>query len=117
VFRDLKCSVGKLIPALVRKDLSTRRGTSFLKNRQVDVRVHTAELADSCRYLVGSMPRVLETNAGIASFLHTAEHFGLGLDFDRRLPGLLERVTLDEVNETAATFLTPDRAAISVAGP
>ena len=50
-------------------------------------------------------------------FIHNAEYFGLGLDFDRRLPGLLERVTLDEVNETAATFLTPDRAAISVAGP
>ena len=79
--------------------------------------VTAAELADSCRYLVGSMPRVLETNAGIASFLHDAEYFGLGLDFDRRLPGLLERVTLDEVNETAATFLTPDRAAIAVAGP
>ena len=64
--------------------------------------VTASELADSCRYLVGSMPRVLETNAGIASFLHNAEYFGLGLD---------------EVNETAATFLTPDRAAISVAGP
>jgi zinc protease len=79
--------------------------------------VTAAELADSCRYLVGSMPRVLETNSGIASFLHNAEYFGLGLDFDRRLPGLLEHVTLDEVNEVAATFLTPDRAAISVAGP
>jgi zinc protease len=81
------------------------------------VGVTATELADSCRYLVGSMPRVLETNGGIASFLHNAEYFGLGLDYDRRLPGLLERVTLEEVNEAAATFLRPDRAAISVAGP
>jgi zinc protease len=79
--------------------------------------VTAAELADSCRYLVGSMPRVLETNAGIASFLHNAEYFGLGLDFDRRLPGLLEQVTVDHVNQAAARYLTPDRAAISVAGP
>ncbi len=79
--------------------------------------VTAAELADSQRYLVYSMPRVLETNAGIAGFLHTAEYFGLGLDFDRRLPLLLERVTLDEVNEVARTFLSPDRAAVAVAGP
>ena len=44
------------------------------------------ELADSKRYLIGSMPRTLETNGGIASFLHDADYFGLGLDYDRRLP-------------------------------
>ncbi|RPJ68963.1 MAG: insulinase family protein, partial [Acidobacteria bacterium] len=44
------------------------------------------ELAESKQYLVGSMPRMLETNAGIAGFLHTCEHFDLGLDYDRRLP-------------------------------
>ena len=43
------------------------------------------------------MPRALETNAGIATFLQTAEFFGLGLDYDRRLPDLLEAVTRDEV--------------------
>jgi zinc protease len=75
------------------------------------------ELADSKRYLIGSMPRTLETNAGIASFLHDADYFGLGLDYDRRLPDLLDAVTLDEVNEVARTFLSSDRASIWVAGP
>jgi zinc protease len=79
--------------------------------------VTAEELADSRRYLVGSMPRTLETNGGIASFLHDADYFGLGLDYDRRLPGLLEAVTLDEVNDVARTFLASDRAAIWVAGP
>jgi zinc protease len=79
--------------------------------------VTAEELADSRRYLVGSMPRMLETNGGIASFLHDADYFGLGLDYDRRLPGLLEAVTLDEVNDVARTFLASDRAAIWVAGP
>ncbi len=36
--------------------------------------------------LIGSMPRALETNGGIANFLQTAEFFGLGLDYDVRLP-------------------------------
>jgi zinc protease len=74
------------------------------------------ELADSRQYLIGSMPRALETNAGIAAFLQNAEFFDLGLDYDRRLPGLLTAVTLDEVN-AAATSLDPERATIVVAGP
>ena len=41
----------------------------------------------------------------------------LGLDFDRRLPALLDAVTLDDVHDVARTFLSPDRAAIWVAGP
>lgn len=75
------------------------------------------ELADSRRYLVGSMPRVLETNMGIATFLHNAEFYGLGLDFDQRIPELLGAVSLDEVNAAARTFLDPARATIVVAGP
>jgi len=75
------------------------------------------ELAESKQYLVGSMPRMLETNAGIAGFLQTCEHFDLGLDYDRRLPGLVDAVTLDEVNGLARRFLDPDVATITVAGP
>ena len=48
------------------------------------------ELAESRQYLVGSMPRALETNAGIVAFLQNAEFFGLGLDYDTRLPTLLD---------------------------
>jgi zinc protease len=79
--------------------------------------VTPAELSDAKQYLIGSMPRILETNNGIATFLLTAEFFGLGLDFDRRLPGLLEAVTLDEVNVVARRLLAVDRAAVAIAGP
>jgi zinc protease len=75
------------------------------------------ELAASKRYLVGSMPRMLETNAGIASFLHTCEQFGLGMDHDLKLPGLLTAVTLEQANELARRFLVPERATITIAGP
>jgi zinc protease len=51
------------------------------------------ELDESRQYLVGSIPRALETNAAIANFLQTEEFFGLGLDYDVRLPSLLEAVT------------------------
>jgi zinc protease len=75
------------------------------------------ELAESKQYLIGSMPRTLETNVGIATFLQTAELFGLGLDYDVRLPSLLAEVTRDEVHDAARAVLDPSRAAIVVAGP
>ena len=75
------------------------------------------ELAESQQYLIGSLPRTLETNSGIAAFLQNDEQFGLGLDYDQRLPHHLRAVTLDEVHAAAAEVLHPDRAVVAVAGP
>lgn len=75
------------------------------------------ELNESRQYLIGAMPRSLETNAGIASFLQTVEFFGLGVDYDVRMPGLLDAVTLEDVKAAARRAVDPDRAAIVIAGP
>jgi len=75
------------------------------------------EIDESKSYLVGSLPRQLETNAAIASFLLTADFFGLGLDYDERLPGLIQAVTIDAANDAARQLLDPARATIAVAGP
>jgi zinc protease len=75
------------------------------------------ELADCKQYLIGSIPRLLETNGAIATFLHTAEFFGLGLDHDLRLPSLLDVVSLEDVNAAARETLDIKRAAVVIAGP
>lgn len=75
------------------------------------------ELTESKQYLIGSMPRMLETNSGIAQFLQTVEFFGLGLDYDLRLPDLLQAVSREEVHEAARRLLDPARATVVVAGP
>ena len=75
------------------------------------------EVAESKQYLIGSMPRTLETNVGIATFLQTAELFGLGLDYDLQLPGLIAAVSRDAVHEAARATLRPTRATVVVAGP
>ena len=75
------------------------------------------ELDDSRNYLIGSMPRSLETNHGIANFLQTSEMFGLGLDFDVRLPDELRAVTLTAANEALLEAFDPSRATIIIAGP
>ena len=75
------------------------------------------ELDESRAYLIGSIPRLLETNQSIASFLQMCEDYALGLDFDQRLPQLLNAVTLEQVHSAAAELLDPARAAIAIAGP
>ncbi len=75
------------------------------------------EIDESKSYLVGSLPRQLETNAAIASFLLSADFFDLGLDYDVRLPSLIQSVSLDAANVVARQLLDPSRATIAVAGP
>jgi zinc protease len=75
------------------------------------------ELDDSRRYLVGSIPRALETNAAIANFLQTGEFFVLGLDYDARLPDLLGAVSLDQANAAARRLLDVTCATVVIAGP
>jgi zinc protease len=79
--------------------------------------VTAKELDESRRFLIGSIPRALETNGAIANFLQTEEFFGLGLDYDARLPELLSAVTLDEVNAAARSILDVGTATVVVAGP
>ena len=86
--------------------------------RQLGEHGPTAQEVEETRaYLIGSIPRLLETNHSIAGFLQGCEQYGLGLDYDRRLPGRLEAVTLDEVRCAAAEVLCPERAAVAFAGP
>ena len=75
------------------------------------------EVNESRQYLVGSMPRRLETNAGIASFLQMVEFFDLGMDYDVRVPELLRAVTRDDVHAAARAVLDPAKESIVVAGP
>lgn len=75
------------------------------------------EFDESKRYLIGSIPRQLETNAAIAGFLLSTEFYGLGSDYDARLPNLIAGVTLDQVNRCAQRLILPSRAVVVVAGP
>lgn len=75
------------------------------------------EIDESKSYMIGSLPRQLETNAAIASFLLSVETFALGLDYDERLPGLIGAVTRETADAAARRLLDPARAIVAVAGP
>jgi len=122
VFSAFEANVGEG-PLIIRAGVDPRnvdRAVASIDEelrRLADEGVTSRELTESKQYLAGSMPRTLETNAGIAAFLQTAESFGLGLDYDVRLPHLINDVTLEEVNAEARRYLVPDRAALAIAGP
>ena len=75
------------------------------------------EIDESKSYMIGSLPRQLETNAAIASFLLNVETFSLGLDYDERLPALIGAVTKESADAAARRLLNPVKATIAVAGP
>jgi len=75
------------------------------------------EVRESRQYLIGSIPRWLETDTAIAGFLQAAEFFGLGLDYHRQVADRLRAVSRDEVHAVARSLLVPSRAAVVVAGP
>jgi zinc protease len=75
------------------------------------------EIDESKSYMIGALPRQLETNAAIASFLLSIETFALGMDYDERLPGLIGAITKDTADAAARRLLVPERATVAVAGP
>lgn len=75
------------------------------------------EVEESKRYLIGSLPRKFETNAGIAQFLASAEFHGYGVDLAEELPRLIRAVSASDCSRVAAERIEPDHAALVVAGP
>ena len=69
-------------------------------------------------YIAGSFPaRRLVDNASIAGTLHSAEFYGLGMDYIRKYQSLYRAVTVDQVNAAAKKYLHPDKYTLVIAGP
>jgi len=121
-FSEFKANVGES-PLVVRAGVDPKNVDRTIDAIDAEVRdlglrgPTTVEMDESRAYLIGSIPRLLETNESIAAFLQDCERFDLGLDYDRRLPELLKAVTIDEVRAAAADVLNPERAALAIAGP
>jgi zinc protease len=83
----------------------------------VDGKVAEDDLELAQDKLVGELDVARESPAGVASLFLEGEVFELGPDYAERYPRELRAVTLEQVIETARTFLTPDRYALAIAGP
>jgi zinc protease len=76
--------------------------------------VSEQELKDAKAYLTGSFPLRLDTSKKIVGMLAAIEYFGLGLDYVDRYPGLVNAVTVSDVQRVAQRYLDPDRYALAV---
>jgi zinc protease len=68
-------------------------------------------------FIIGVFPIALETNAGIARMLLSAEFYGLGMDYLANYAKIYRAVTLEQVNAAAKKYLHPDAATLVIAGP
>ena len=75
------------------------------------------ELEDNQANFVGRLPLQLESNEGVAGALVNAERHSLGLDYYQKYPGIVMRVTREDVLRVAKRFIDSDNLAIASAGP
>jgi len=75
------------------------------------------EMEEARGYLTGVFPVRLETNAGVAGQLLSAEIYGLGLDYIERYPSLIRSVTTARAREAARQHLDPEHYVLVFAGP
>jgi zinc protease len=75
------------------------------------------EMEEAKGYLTGVFPVRLETNAGVAGQLLSAELYGLGLDYIERYPSIVRGVTRAQAHEAARKYLTTRAYALVTAGP
>lgn len=78
--------------------------------------VSADDLADAKTYLTGSFPLRFTSSGQIASILVAMQLEDLGIDYLDRRNGLIEAVSLADVNRLARELLAPDRLAFVIAG-
>lgn len=110
-------------PFLVRAGVQARHVEPAIRSILAEIErirrepVAAEELGDAKAAMVRSLPRMLESNEGIASVLHQIEMFDLGLDYLERYPGLIEAVDAETVRDAAVELLDPERYGLAIAGP
>jgi zinc protease len=76
-----------------------------------------AEQADGVSSLLGSLPRQLETNEGMAAVLGEIELYDLGLDYLERYPDIVRGLGREQVTQATRRWLPPERLVTAIAGP
>jgi len=70
--------------------------------------VTAAELQGAKRFLIGSFPLKIDRQSEIVNFILQVEIYGLGLDYADRYPGIIQAITVADVQKVAQEYLHPD---------
>jgi zinc protease len=85
-------------------------------NRIRDEQVSEKEIADAKSYLTGVFPLRLETQEGLVDQLLQIKMFGLPQDYLEAYRSRIQAVTIEQVQEVARKYVTPDEAAVVIVG-
>ena len=69
--------------------------------------VSEKELEGAKKYLVGSFPMRLDTQAKLVNFLCQVEYYGLGLDYPEKYPSFIKSISTEDVLRVAKKYLHP----------
>jgi zinc protease len=86
-------------------------------NRLRETEPTLSEVEDAKKYLLGSLPFQLTTNARIARQLLSIERYSLGFDYFERYQEAVAAVTPADVKRVAEQYLDPQRMVVVAAGP
>ena len=85
-------------------------------NRIRDEKVTEKELNDAKNFLTGVFPLRAETQEGLTNLIVSQKLYDLPEDYLQTYRDNVNAVTLDEVEQMAKTYITPDKIAIVVVG-
>lgn len=84
--------------------------------RMADLGMTEKELADAKTYLTGSYPLRFTSSGSVAAMLVGIQMDNLGIDYMDRRNGLIEAVSLADVNRTAKNLLRADNLTVVIVG-
>ena len=110
---------GSFQVVLQTKNISAREAIS-LAIRQIKLLqeslVSDKELEGAKKYLIGSFPLRVDTQAKLSAFMIQEEYYGLGQDYPEKYPGLIRAVTREDVLRVARYYLHPEQYVLVIAG-
>jgi zinc protease len=101
------------------KNSSAREAISIALQQMERIRkdpVSEKELEGAKKYLIGSFPLRLDTQAKLASFITVLEYHGLGFDYASQYRSLIQSVTKEDVLRVAQKYLFPEKTILVVVG-
>jgi zinc protease len=99
------------------KNASAREAITLSLQQMERIRkepVTEKELEGAKKYLIGSFPMRLDTQAKLANFLSQVEYYGLGLNYPEKYPSLIRSITREEVLRVAKKYLHPKKYVLVV---
>lgn len=110
---------GSFQVVLQTKNSSAREAISLVLQQLKRIReelVSDKELEGAKKFLIGSFPLRIDTQAKLTNIILQGEYYGLGLDYPEKYPLLIKSVSREDILRVAKTYLHPEDYALIVVG-